>query len=185
MCDIEILSHTYIERVFNTQMGVNMTLTQKETTLLQDIKSQEKLCVDKYTKYSANACDGELKNLFSQIGRTEQQHLDTITQILGGTVPSMNSGSGNASASASAGVTLGASNCSCKEEDAASVQNDKYLCEDTLATEKHVSSVYNTSIFEFTETAVRDALNHIQKEEQNHGEQIFDYMSAHGMYPVK
>lgn len=69
-----------------------MTLSQKETTLLQDLKSQEQLCVDKYSKYSSDACDGQLKNLFSQIGQVEQQHLSTITQILGGTVPTMGGG---------------------------------------------------------------------------------------------
>ena len=27
----------------------------------------------------------------------------------------------------------------------------------------------------------RDVLNHIQKEEQQHGKQLYDYMAAHGM----
>jgi len=81
-----------------------MMLTQKETTLLQDLKTQEKLCVDKYSKYSASACDGELKNIFSQIGKTEQQHLDTVNQILGGSIPSMSS-SGNSS-SANSGKSI-------------------------------------------------------------------------------
>ena len=51
-----------------------------------------------------------------------------------------------------------------------------------VASEKHISSSYNTSVFEFTNTEVRDALNHIQKEEQEHGKQIYDYMSANSMY---
>ena len=37
-----------------------MTLTQKETTLLSDLKSQEQLCIEKYTKYSQMAHDPEL-----------------------------------------------------------------------------------------------------------------------------
>lgn len=157
-----------------------MTLTQKETTLLQDLKAQEKLCVDKYNKYSASACDGELKNLFSQIGKTEEQHLDTVSQILGGTVPSMNGGGGTQSQSA--GVTLGQDKCCCKNEASSSYDHDKYLCEDTLASEKFVSSSYNTMIFEFKDTQIRDVLNHIQKEEQEHGDKIYKYMEAHGMY---
>ena len=61
-------------------------------------------------------------------------------------------------------------------------QQDAYLCQDLLATEKHVSSVYNTGIFEFKDAGMRDALNHIQKEEQEHGKKLYDYMSQNGMY---
>ena len=52
--------------------------------------------------------------------------------------------------------------------------NDAMLCEDLLLTEKYVSSTYDTTIFECQNTQVRDALNHIQKEEQQHGEGIFN-----------
>ena len=44
-------------------------------------------------------------------------------------------------------------------------------------TEKYVSATYDTAIFEFTDPQVRDVLNHIQKEEQQHGEAIFKYIS--------
>ena len=47
--------------------------------------------------------------------------------------------------------------------------------------EKHVSTTYNTAIFEFRDAQARDALNHIQKEEQQHGKRIYDYMAANGM----
>jgi hypothetical protein len=59
---------------------------------------------------------------------------------------------------------------------------DKYICSDALSTEKHVSSTYNTGIFEFKDVSVRNILNHIQKEEQEHGEKIYSYMSMNGMY---
>ncbi|ARE89310.1 Coat F domain protein [Clostridium formicaceticum] len=49
-------------------------------------------------------------------------------------------------------------------------------------TEKYVSATYNTAIFEFTNTNVRQILDHIQKEKQQHGEDIFNYMQSHGMY---
>lgn len=61
-------------------------------------------------------------------------------------------------------------------------ETDKLLCQDALSTEKYVSSTYNTSIFEFRDKNIRQVLNHIQKEEQEHGEQIYNYMSQHGMY---
>ena len=64
-------------------------------------------------------------------------------------------------------------------------EHDKMLCSDALSTEKFVSSTYNTAIFEFRDKNIRQVLNHIQKEEQEHGEKIFNYMSSHGMYQVK
>ena len=70
-----------------------MQLTQKENELLKDLKSQEKLCAEKYMQYSESAKDPQLKNLFSQIGGIEQQHLKTIEQLEGGTVPTPGGGS--------------------------------------------------------------------------------------------
>lgn len=149
-----------------------MTLTQKETTLLKDLISQEEVCIEKYNKYSTDASDGQLKNLFSQLGQTERQHLDTLNQILMGTVPAVNAGGGGGNTQT---MAASADNNSNKE-------NDKFLCMDALSMEKHVSSSYNTSIFEFSNTNVRNVLNHIQKEEQQHGEKIYNYMSQNGMY---
>jgi spore coat protein CotF len=53
-----------------------------------------------------------------------------------------------------------------------------------LMTEKYVSGAYDTAIFEFRDPNIRQILNHIQKEEQEHGEGIFQYMQGHGMYQV-
>ncbi|NLB37306.1 MAG: spore coat protein [Clostridiales bacterium] len=152
-----------------------MQLTQKETSLLKDLKEQEQLCVDKYNKYSSSAHDGQLKNLFSQIGQIENQHLDTINQIMSGTVSSTQSGGGQQK-QLSFTPTYKQGDTSQNKKD------DCYLCTDLLSTEKHVSSAYNTSIFEFGDTNIRNALNHIQKEEQEHGEQIYNYLSQNGMY---
>ena len=63
-----------------------MQLTPKEASLLKDLKGQEQLCVDKYNRHAASANDPQLKNLFEQIAQVEQQHLDAITQMEGGTV---------------------------------------------------------------------------------------------------
>ena len=51
-----------------------------------------------------------------------------------------------------------------------------------LSTEKHASALYDTSVFEFTAPNARKVLNHIQAEEQQHGEQLYSYMNANGMY---
>lgn len=151
-----------------------MQLTQKETTLLNDLKSQEKLCVEKYTKYASTALDPQLKELFTSIANVEQQHLNTLTQIENGSVQGSNSGSAQSvKATFTANYGMG---------DTPDKQADCYLCSDLLADEKHVSGLYNTCIFEFTDKNVRDTLNHIQKEEQEHGKAIYDYMSANNMY---
>lgn len=152
-----------------------MQLTQKETSLLKDLKDQEQICVEKYSKYSTDANDGQLKNLFTQIGQAEKQHLDTLNQIMGGTVPTMQSG-GSQQKQLSFTPTYKSGDTNPNK------QNDSYLCTDLLSTEKHVSSTYNTCVFEFRETNIRDVLNHIQKEEQQHGEQIYNYMAQNGMY---
>lgn len=153
-----------------------MQFTQKEKSFLKDLKEQEQICVEKYNKYATDAHDTQLKELFTQIGQVEQQHLDTINQIMSGTVPTMQAG-GNKQAQL---------NFSPVYNDAASSdpnkKKDSYLCADLLSTEKHVSSVYDTAVFEFKDTNIRDVLNHIQKEEQQHGEQIYNYMSQNGMY---
>ena len=151
-----------------------MQLSQKETSLLKDLKSQEKLCVEKYTKYASSALDPQLKELFTCIANVEQQHLNIIAQMESGSVTS----SGGAAAqpvktSFTSNYGMG---------DTPDKQADCYLCSDLLADEKHVSALYNTCVFEFKSKEMRDTLNHIQKEEQEHGKAIYDYMSANNMY---
>ncbi len=149
-----------------------MTLTQKEKTLLKDMKSAEQLCVDKYARNAKGAKDKQLKDLFSQLSQCEQQHYDLLCEIEKGTVQQPESGNAQQPTfSAAYG-----------KEDSAAKQNDCYLCSDVLAAEKHASHLYDTCVFEFKNAQIRDAINAIQKQEQNHGKMIFDYMSANGMY---
>ncbi len=156
-----------------------MKLTQKETNILNDLKAQEQLCVEKYEKYSSNADDESLRQVFTEIGKMEKQHLNTINKILKGSVPNINTEGQDSKQKKKSGKI---------QTNAVSGQynkNDCYLCSDALASEKHVSSTYNTGIFEFKDPKIRQVLNHIQKEEQQHGEKIFDYMAATGMYPTE
>ena len=149
-----------------------MTLTTKETNLLTDLKSQEQLCIDKYTRYSTQAHDPGLRDLFNSICQTERTHYDTVNSILSGNEPHQ-----TATPTATTYVYTGKSTCSEGDK-----QSDAYLCRDALAMEKHVSSVYDTSIFEFKSPVLRDTLAHIQKEEQNHGVQLYTYLSSNGLY---
>ena len=54
-----------------------MTLTQKETSLLNDLKSQENICIEKYGKYAETAHDPELKTLFTNLKTNEQTQVRT------------------------------------------------------------------------------------------------------------
>jgi spore coat protein CotF len=168
-------------------MIANITLTTKEKYLLQDQKSNEEQCILKYANYENLATDPQLKAVFRTNGQKEKEHLNTINQLLSGKVPSVNNQQGvgeqqqqqpqqsqqqpqqqGAIQHSSGSSTFNAS--------------DKDLCTDALMTEKYVSGTYDTAIFEFKDAQVRDVLNHIQKEEQKHGEAIFMYMQSKGMY---
>ncbi len=150
-----------------------MQLTQKETMLLKDMKDGEKICIQKYTKYASLALDPQLKELFTSLSNVEQQHFNTLCQIESGTTPSSNSPSQTVKTTFTSNYGMG---------DTPDKAADCYLCSDLLSNEKHVSSLYNTCIFEFKDASIRDTLNHIQKEEQEHGKIIYDYMSTNNMY---
>ncbi len=169
------------------------TLTQKEITLLQDEKKHEEICIEKYSKYAAQASDPQLKALFKELEGQEQQHLDTINQMLSGTVPMMNTGKqkpklqemGQAQPATQSQSTMQSQILAQSQTQGSgsnASQSDCYLCTDALSTEKFVSSTYDTAIFEFKDPNMRQALNHIQKEEQEHGEKIYNYMAQNGMY---
>ena len=152
-----------------------MSLNQKETSLLQDQKKHEELCIKKYGNYSNQAQDPQLKQLFASQGQQEVQHLDSLNQLLNGQMPSTQQQGGGQAAPQNPYPPL-------QSNTPSAVQSDADMCEDLLSTEKYVSSTYNTAIFEFRDTGIRQVLNHIQKEEQQHGEGIFNYMQSHGMY---
>ena len=149
-----------------------MVLTQKESTLIKDLKGQEQLCIDKYEKHAACAHDPQLKQLFSKIAGVERGHLNTLNQIENGQVPSMNGGGQKAQPTFTAYHT----------SETPEKKEDCYLCSDLLTTEKHASSLYDTCVFEFGQPELRQILNHIQTEEQQHGEQIYQYMKTNNMY---
>ncbi|AYD40111.1 spore coat protein [Clostridium fermenticellae] len=163
---------------------MNINLSEKERMLLEDQKNHEEICIEKYSNYANQASDPQLKQIFNQNGQEEKNHLNTINQLLSGTIPQMNQQQGqqqnqqqnqqqqNQNLSSS---TNQASGCNCEKD----------MCTDLLMTEKYVSGAYDTSIFEFKDPQARNVLNHIQKEEQQHGEKIFNYMQNNGMYNVK
>lgn len=172
-------------------------LSQKERMLLEDLKKEEELCVIKYQNYAQQAQDSQLNQLFNKLAGEEQKHYNTVNQLLqsGGQSPSGQQGGGSQSGQKQGqgsdqswqqkpGNKMSPSNAQINLSQVGSGSNgsDKYLLQDMLSTEKYVSSAYDTSVFESAQPNVRQALQHIQQDEQNHGEQLYQYMSSHGMY---
>ncbi|HWR61734.1 MAG TPA: DUF892 family protein [Clostridia bacterium] len=147
--------------------------------MLQDQKTHEEVCIKKYNEYANKAEDPQLKQLFKNHAQHEQQHLNTINQIASGQVPNMNQnqqqqgqqGAQGQNVQGQSGMRTGSGS-----------QHDADLCNDILMTEKFVSGAYDTAIFEFRDPNIRQTLNHIQKEEQQHGESVYKYMESMGLY---
>ena len=151
-----------------------MVLTEKETTTIQDLITQEESCIEKYKRYSKEAKDPVLAALFSEIQSYEQQHHDTLNQILTGTVPSTNC---NCSEGASYNPTATYDSMTNSEDK----KNDCFLVTDCIGTEKLVSGEYSSNVFNFSDSKVRKALADIQIEEQNHAEMLYKYKTVNGM----
>ena len=153
-----------------------MQLSQKEKDLLKDMKDTEKLCIEKYTKAAEYAHDPQLKQLCINISQIEQGHLDTLTKIENGQTPASASSGGSQSQQKPVFTECyGAADTEEKKQ-------DSYLAQDLLTAEKHASHLYDTCVFEFKDDNIRQQINHIQKEEQEHGKQLYDYMQKNSMY---
>lgn len=174
---------------------MQITLSQKERMLLEDQKSHEQICIEKYTNYANETKDAQLKQIFNSNGQIERSHLNSINQLLNGQIPQMgqqqqqgqNSAQQQNQSFGQQTMTNQTSNLNNTNNTQSSAANlsDADMCTDLLMTEKYVSGAYDTAIFEFRDPRVRDVLNHIQKEEQKHGEAIFQYMQSKGMYNVQ
>lgn len=162
---------------------MKINLTAKERTLLEEQKNHEEICVQKYNDYANLASDQQLKTIFRNNAQTEQQHLDTINQLLNGQIPQMNQqGQSNINQLSQQPQQQQANSFQMRNNFTNNQSIDKNLCSDLLMSEKYVSNAYDTAIFEFRDPQIRETLNHIQKEEQQHGEGILNYMINTGMY---
>lgn len=151
-----------------------MVLTEKETTAIKDLQTQEQTCIEKYKRYGKEAKDPVLRDLFQTLGQEEQRHFDSLGQVLTGKVPS----------------------CDCNDRSGAEYQpvatyspmtdsedkkTDCFLATDCIGTEKMVSSEYNSNVFKFADASLRKLLADLQVEEQNHAEMIYKYKTVNGM----
>ncbi|HHU63709.1 MAG TPA: spore coat protein [Clostridiales bacterium] len=161
---------------------MTVQLSQKERMLLQDQIKHEEVCIQKYNNYSNQAQDPQLKQLFKSYADQEQNHYNTLNQILNGQVPNMGKQQSQQSQAQGGAQNQAQSEMISQTQGGMQNQKDATLCADMLMTEKYVSNAYDTAIFEFKNSNIRQALNHIQKVEQQHGQGIFNYMNSKGLY---
>ena len=151
-----------------------MILKEKERTVIQDLQTQEKSCIEKYGKYAQQAKDPELKNLFQTLQKKEQEHYESLSQVLSGTVPQADCNDSDGRDYQPKATYTSVMSSEDKEHDA-------FLATDCIGTEKLVSSTYNTEVFAFSDPALRKLLADIQIEEQNHAEMLYKYKTVNSM----
>ena len=151
-----------------------MMLTEKEMTTIKDLRTQEETCIKKYEKYSQQAHDTELKNLFQTLQKEEQQHYDSLSQVLKGSVPSCDCNDTQGKDYSPQKAYDQMTNSDEKKEDC-------FLATDCIGTEKLVSSEYNTNVFTCGDSSLRKLLADLQVEEQNHADMLYKYKQVNGM----
>lgn len=151
-----------------------MVLTQKEITVVEDLKTQEQACIDKYHKYSQEARDQVLRDLFSDLEKEEQKHFDSLDQVLKGSVPKCDCNDSKGRDYEPKATYKALDNSEDKKHDC-------FLATDCIGSEKLVSGEYNSDVFAFGESDVRKLLADIQVEEQNHAEMLWKYKTVNGM----
>ena len=151
-----------------------ITLSEKEKYIINDLKAQEELCIQKYEFYENMAYDPELKQLFKDIRKKEQEHLNSLNSVLNGEVPM--SDVNDYSAQKYKTNSNYHQNSSQEEKD-----HDSFLATDAIAMEKYVSGAYNFDLFQFGNNKLRRLLSDIEVEEQNHAEMLYKYKVANAM----
>ncbi len=151
-----------------------MILTDKEIATVKDLQTQEQTCIEKYQRYSGEAKDMVLKDLFKTLQNKEQEHYNSLQKVLSGTVPSCNCNDSD-------GRNYSPKATYDKMTDSEDKKTDNFLATDCIVSEKLVSSEYNTNVFCFKDSNMRKLLADIQIEEQNHAEMLYKYKTVNGM----
>ncbi len=151
-----------------------MVLTEKETTTIKDLQTQEQSCIQKYTRYGREAKDPVLRELFGRLQNEEQKHYDSLGQVLTGKVPSCDCNDCDGKNYNPKATYDSMTNSEDKKADC-------FLATDCIGTEKMVSGEYNSNVFVFGDSDVRKLLADIQIEEQNHAEMLWKYKTVNGM----
>lgn len=149
-------------------------LKECEMNAIKDLQALEATCIEKYARYSKEAKDPQLKELFHTLQKNEQKHYQSLTQVLEGSVPKCdcNDTQGRDYTPKATYSGIGTS------EDK---KADNYLVTDCIGTEKLASGEYNNDVYKFSNSDVRKLLADIQIEEQNHAEMLYKYKTTNGM----
>lgn len=151
-----------------------IVLNEKESAAIKDLQTQEQSCIEKYQRYSREAKDPVLSNLFTELHEKEQEHYNSLSQVLGGTVPQCDCNDSD-------GKNYNPTATYTSDSNTEDKKNDCFLATDCIGTEKLVSSEYNTDVFVFGNSDVRKLLADIQIEEQNHAEMLYKYKTVNKM----
>lgn len=153
-----------------------MILKEKERTVIQDLQTQEKSCIGKIWKIcTAGPGIRSLKAYFRHLQKKEQEHYDSLSQVLSGTVPQVNCNDSDGRDYQPKAAYTSVMSSEDKEHDA-------FLATDCIGTEKLISGEYNSDVFAFEDSGVRKLLADIQVEEQNHAEMLYKYKTVNGMF---
>ncbi|GAA0738930.1 spore coat protein [Clostridium oceanicum] len=158
---------------------MTIQLTEKERMFLEDAKINEEVCIQKYQNYSNQVKDPKLQQILSKLAGEEQEHYDTLDTLLKGEDPKINVPKPQ-KPNQNKQVTI-----ENNIQGVMSNKKDEVICNDLLSTEKYVAGTYGDDVFESFNPIVREAMQHIQKDEQKHGEEIFNYMYSKNMCNVK
>ena len=151
-----------------------INLTEKEKYIIEDLKAQEELCIQKYAFYEHMAYDPELKKLFKDIRKKEEEHYQSLANVLNGEVADSDV---NDYAAKNYRVQSNYHQNSSQDEK----EHDSFLCTDAITMEKYVSGAYNFDLFQFSNNKLRRLLADIEVEEQNHAEMLYKYKVANQM----
>ena len=122
-----------------------------------------------------------LSQMGNQAGGSKQQQQQ---QQQGGSTVGTQQQGGNKGQSYSGSMMQGAT-ASQTQFTGQGMLSDEQICNDLLTTEKAISDMYDHAVFESTNQQLRQALNHIQKEEQDHAFALFQYMQQKGWYQAQ
>lgn len=153
------------------------TFTQKENMYLHDLKKHEEYGVKTLNKSIAEVEDQELRDLLTHLVDCESKHVTTLSDIMNGNVQMANS------QRATDGDTSEYYNKpQPNTSEVLATPSDVDICFTLLNGSKFSSGMYNTAIFEFNNHEIRKILNHIQKEKQQTGEKIYNYLKSKNAY---
>lgn len=164
-----------------------VNLTSKERFLLEGEKYQQKLVIDKYNDYTLQAEDDSLKDLFSNLVKIENRHLNIIDEMLQGKVPKINKETfhpyyENNTINPDNYINIGNITLTSLDDNNSYVNSDKIICFDALTSEELLHSTYSASSLEFEKTKFENILKCIIEEKSESLKYLNDYMIKKGMY---